>query len=158
MTDQTNKFLYNQGAEGPGGNGGGGNTGGLPPPKNFSTATFNFIGADGKVIKSVPIDENYQAKYKVSPGAGEVGQNRIVARFTGDHKYAARSLDDFNIKVSDANGLNDNKSAQGTVNQIVAGAGVFISAPNGQGVVTIGTEPIDLTNFEEDLYLSLIHI
>ena len=153
MTNQTNKFLYNQGAEGPGGNGDGtGGTLGQLQPKNFSTATFNFAGGDGKVLQSVAIDKNFQAKYAIKLGTAEIGQNKIVAKFTGDHQYAAKSLDDFNINVSDTNGLNDSKSAQGTVNQIVAGPGIFISAPNGQGVVTIGTEPLNLDNFSEDLH------
>lgn len=146
------------GGTGSGGQGGTGGTGsgststGLTAAKNFNQSSFNIVGPKGKVIQSVPVNLNFQSSYSYILNSEMVGQNGIKTQFTGDHKYAAGSLDNFNTLVADPNGNGLTESVLGTVNKIVAGAGIYISAPNGQNVVTISTEPLNLQTFKHDLY------
>lgn len=134
------------------GSGQGGNLGtGATAPTNFSRGTFNITDGNGKVIRSIEIDNNNQAKYTKSITAADIGQKTIKARYTGDHIYAAGPLDTFSAVISDGQGLNSSDAQIGTVNQIVAGPGIWISAPNGQGVVTVSTEPLNINPFKGDL-------
>jgi len=120
---------------------------------NATSATFNFMGGDGKILSAVTVDPvTKQAVYTKTFSSADVGQNTIQTRFTGDSTYKAGSLDLFQSNVADANGANSGTAVIATVNQIVAGTGIYISAPNGQGVVTISTSPIDLATNTEDLY------
>jgi hypothetical protein len=120
---------------------------------NVSKATFNITDGDGKVITSKPIDPvTKQITYTKTFTAADLGSQTIKTRFTGDHQYAAGPLSDFSIQVSDENGLNAGQAVLPTVNQIVAGGGIYISAPNGQGKVTITTEPIATQQFKGTIF------
>lgn len=135
-----------------GGQGGGINTGTVAQ-KNFSQAGFNLKDGDGKVITNVAIDPITKVgKYTKVLTKTDIGQKGITARFTGDHIYAAGPLDSFSTNISDASGLNSTTGQKLGVDKIVAGPGIYISAPNGQGVVTVAAEPLNLTPFTHDLW------
>lgn len=135
---------------GTGDTGGGGST--ATSVANTAQATFTVRDANGKVLASPTLNHNKVASYTKLLTASDIGQKTITARFTGDHVYAAGSLDTFSVQVPDNNNLNATQANAGTVNQLVAGPGIYISAPNGQGVVTISTEPLNLNGFTGTLY------
>lgn len=145
MSSQTDKFDPLN----PGGNGG--STNGTSP-KNFSSSGFNFVDGDGKVIKNVPLNANNQAIYTKTITAEDLGQKTIGAQFTGNNRFRAGGSDNFTMHVKDEKGNLLPNAALPTVNQIVAGPGIYISAPNGQGVVTISTSPIPLEPTTESLF------
>lgn len=121
---------------------GGGNGGTIQPtvPRatNFYDNSFNFKNADGQVIKTIPLDDNRQARYVTT--VGSKGINNITGNYSGNRKSDVSTF-----HATDANGNGGTSSIAGTVNQIIAGDGIYISAPNGQGVVTISTSPVALT-------------
>lgn len=143
MANQTDKFD-------PPGSGGGV----VPsnPIQNFDNGSFNFIDGDGRVLANVPLDANGQARFKSIYTLADVGQKTIKARFTGNHTYKAGAVDKFTMHVKDKNGKNATSSGQKVVTQIVAGPGIYISAPNGQGIVTISTSPIATEPTTSDLF------
>lgn len=142
MANPTNKFLP-----------GGGLNPGTTPVTNFAKQSFNVKDGDGKVIKNIEVDATGRAIYKKTFTAEDVGQKTIAIQFTGDKKYKPGATDNFTMAVSKPNDPASAASAQiGTVNQIVAGPGIYISAPNGQGIVTIATEPLNIGSFGHDLY------
>ena len=108
--------------------------------------SFNFVDADGKVIKSVDIDSNRQARFTKIVTADDMGRNTIGAQYTGDALFAAGALTAF---TKNYGGSTAGKET--AVTQIVAGPGIYISAPNGKGVVTISTRPIDNQIRDDDL-------
>jgi hypothetical protein len=140
MSDNTDKFNpINSG-------GGIGGTTDAVPQRNFLGGAFNIIDGNGKVLASQEVDATRQAFYSRSLTADDIGIKTLQARYTGDAQFApAKQLGDFTMHVSDANGNNGTASGRGTVDQIVAGPGVYISSPNGQGVVTIGLTPLSTT-------------
>lgn len=134
-----------------GGINGGGD--GASPLKNFSGAGFNIKDGDGKVITNVTVDPVTKvATYTKVLNKSDIGQKGIQVRFTGDHIYAAGPLDSFSTNIADANGLNATDGQKLQVDKIVAGPGIYISAPNGQGVVTVAAEPLNLKPFTHDLW------
>ena len=143
MANNTNKY----GSQG----GGGGELNGVNET-NFSPAGFNIVDGDGKVIKNVSVNGVGQASYTKLLTTADIGQKTIKAHFTGDKQYASGPLDSFSVKVQDGQGLNDTKGQAGTVNKIVAGPGIYISSPNGEGVVTISTDPLNLDTFQADIF------
>jgi hypothetical protein len=132
--------------------GGGGGTTSTVSPTNFSPAGFNFVDATGKVIQNVSLDATGRASYTKTFTAADVGQKTIAVQFTGDHKYKHGATDNFTMAVAKADGSASSDSPKPAVTQIVAGPGIYISAPNGQGVVTIATEPLNIGSFGHDLY------
>ena len=126
--------------------GSGGSTGGLPQT-NYAAGTFNFTDGQGRVLRSVELDANGQAIYSKTITAADRGFQKIGARYTGDTTYRAGSTDEFTYNVADVNG-----NIKPTVDQIVAGPGIFISSPNGTGIVTISTAPINTRPGLDDLY------
>jgi hypothetical protein len=115
-------------------------------------ATFNFKDPAGKVLSAVPLDSNNQAVYTKTLTANDVGQGPVRAYFTGDSTYKAGSSDSFVTHTSDINGHNATAGISPTVTQIVAGPGIYISAPNGQGIVTVSTQPLPTTLTTESLW------
>jgi hypothetical protein len=138
---QTNKFGNNPGTPTT-----------TPPETNFAKPTVHLTDGDGKIIKALEVDANGRASYTTLLTAGDIGQKTVQAQFTGDPVYAHGTLDKFSVQIPDQLGLNNNKAQIGTVNQIVAGGGIYISAPNGQGVVTVSTEPLNLDHFKGNVY------
>jgi hypothetical protein len=136
MTNQTNKFNTSTFI---------GNN--APPIVNWNKGGFNISDADGKVISNVPLDANRQARYTRTVTSDMLGQQSIRATFTGDQNSPHGSEDSFTSHVG-----NSSASAYPGVLRIVAGPGIYISAPNGQGVVTISTSPIDPNPITTDLY------
>jgi hypothetical protein len=131
--------------------GGGGSTSTVAPT-NFSPAGFNFVDANGKVIKNVSLDATQRATYTKTFTAADVGQKTIAVQFTGNHQYKHGATDNFTMAVAKADGTPSADNPNPAVTQIVAGPGIYISAPNGQGVVTIATEPLNIGSFGHDLY------
>ena len=132
--------------------GGGGGSTSTVAQTNFSPASFNFVDATGKVIKNVELDATGRASYTKTFTTADIGQKTIAAQFTGDHKYKHGTVDNFTMAVAKADGSASADSPKPGVSQIVAGPGIYISAPNGQGVVTIATEPLNIGSFGHDLY------
>jgi hypothetical protein len=122
-------------------------TNNAPPVVNWNKGGFNVSDADGKVISNVPLDSNRQAKYSRTLTGDMIGQQSIRATFTGDQTAAHGSQDGFTSVLGGSSA-----SAYPGVLRIVAGPGIYISAPNGQGVVTISTSPINPNPVTTDLY------
>jgi hypothetical protein len=98
--------------------------------------TVNVKGSDGKVVNTYDVDGNGQIRFTKSLLCADQGQQTFNATFTGDatNKPATGS---FNLKVGDSK-----EASLGFVKKIVPGPGIYISNPNGDGVVTISLEPI----------------
>jgi hypothetical protein len=137
MADQTNKFnpdavILNN----------------APPQVNWRTPSATIVDGDGKVLAAIPIDPTTnQGTYTRTLTAADLGQQRLSMKFTGSPNYAGGGTDEFTSHIGG--------NAQGQmpyVTKIVAGPGIYISAPNGQGVVTISTVPIPSTLTTEDLF------
>lgn len=122
----TDKFNPDSGASG---------TPSIPRPTNWSEGSVNFIGPDGRVVKSATPDANGQVRYTTT--VGSKGINGVTGRFTGNG-----ITDTSYFHATDANGYGATQSIAGTVDQIVAGPGIYISSPNGQGVVTVSLHPL----------------
>jgi hypothetical protein len=111
--------------------------------KNFSKGSFNFVDGDDQVINGVEIDENQQSQLTYTFKPEDVGIKTFKGRYTGDNTYAPAVSDEFTVQVVDPNGNGGANGQNPYVTQIVAGPGIYISAPNGKGIVTISTQPID---------------
>ena len=114
--------------------------------------TVQLRDGDGNLISGLPVGPNGKAKFTRQLTAANVGQNTFGAYYTGDGAFRGKSTDAFTSHIADANGNNAVSARQNTVNQIVAGPGIYISAPNGQGIVTISTSPIPITVCTATLY------
>lgn len=128
------------------GDGQGGTTNG-PQLINSIPPGFVFYDSFGNVIKTVELDENNQARFSKTLTADDFGPNGLQARFNGSSALARGQKQKFNQQIG--SGTN---SKSPYVTKIVAGPGIYISAPNGQGVVTISTEPISSTITDDDLF------
>jgi hypothetical protein len=105
-------------------------------PNNLP-ASFNFVGPDGRVINSIDSDSNRQGRLVKAVKPGEIGQNTLKVRYTGDNAYVGGAVAGFTAHMGGST-----KSTTPYVTKIVAGPGIYISAPNGQGVVTVSTKPL----------------
>lgn len=136
-----------------GGIGGGGGTG--TTATVFPTVPNGKVqlkDGDGKVVQAVPLDTRGKGTYTKTLTEADIGQKKLTAHYTGDATFAAKSQDEFVTAVSDADGLGATVAQLPSVEQIVAGPGIWISAPNGQGIVTISAEPLLTEAGTEDLY------
>jgi len=137
---------------------GGGSGGGVSGPTdtvyptNWNKGSFNVVDSDGKVISNAPLNSNGQTQLPLNLGAGDVGQKNITSYFTGNSQFTSGSKGSFNMHVADKNGKVSVKNTNPIVTQIVAGPGIYISAPNGQGVVTISTSPLNTSINTDTLY------
>jgi len=114
---------------------------------NTLTPTVNLKGPDGKIKNNVPLDNTRQVRISNTLTCFDVGQQTIGATFSGDGTNKPASSN-FNLQVG--NQLSGNL---GFVKQIVAGPGIYISNPNGDGVVSISLSPFrDFQTENEDLY------
>lgn len=133
--------------------GGGGNNGGGGTP--FTDITLKdkvqITDADGNILTSLPLSDKGKASYSRVLTADNIGQNGLGAKFTGNGRFAGGSVDSFNTHVADANGNNATKGILQGVTQVVAGEGIYISSPNGQGVVTVSTKPLHIGPVTDDL-------
>lgn len=133
MADQTDK--YNTGSVVVNGD----------PNYNWAQKGFSFTDPSGQVLRTTQIDGNNQARYTRTLQQGDIGQFQLGARFNGAaNPYASSS---FNAHM----GGKTNSSAP-YVTQIVAGPGIYISAPDGRGVVTVSTSPISTEITSDDLF------
>jgi hypothetical protein len=122
-------------------------------PKNWSSASVAVVDSAGKTITAKTVNSsNKLATLSTVLTAADIGMKVFSGKFLGDSIFAAGSSDKSTLKVLARDSTTHNKSNAGTVNQIVAGPGIYISAPNGQGVVTISTVPIDLDVTKEYLH------
>ena len=109
-------------------------------------ATFQLFDSDGKVIKSIPIDPvTNQAQYSMV--ADSKGGQTIQAKYSGGSGYVAGGTDSFTQWVGGSGTAKAN-----TVNKVVAGAGIYVSSPNGQGIVTVSNTPVSLTPTTKNIY------
>lgn len=108
---------------------------------------FNFRDANGNVVSSLALDGNNQTTFSRQLTAADLGYNNLSGYFTGGNGYAPGGFNGASLKVG-----NSNQVKGVGVTQIVAGPGIYISAPNGQGVVTISASPISATITQDDLY------
>jgi len=121
------------------------------PTDKFNTTTFitnnapiNYgwagskvtLNANGQNLGAIPVDPTTnQAVYQTT--VGSQGVQTLGMTFTGGKGYAGGASDSYTSHVGGSA-----VSQQSVVTQIVAGPGIYISAPNGQGIVTISTTPI----------------
>jgi len=126
--------------------------GGIIPPTTEQRA--NALGpgvtikdSTGRLATNLPLDSNGRAVYTKTLGENDLGVRTMNSSFTS--KPGTRS--NFTQHVLDDNG-NLSGSLEGTVNQVVAGPGVYISSPNGQGVVTVSLTPIPTQPTSEVLF------
>jgi hypothetical protein len=115
------------------------------PVTNWATNGFNFIDHDGRVLNNVDIDGNNQARYTRTLTQEDIGQFRVGAAYTGGRSTNLKSSFGGNVGGS-------TKSNSPNVTQIVAGPGIYISAPDGRGVVTVSTQPLGTEITTDDLY------
>lgn len=137
MADQTDKYNPAGGGSGP------------APVKDTAVSTaggFKFYDGNGKTIGNVPTDANRQSTWTRTVTADNKGNNTLSARYTGDRNYAPSGTVGFTENLG-----GDTQSRANTVDQIVAGPGIYISPKNGRGIVTISTEPIPDSETTEDL-------
>lgn len=121
-----------------------------PAPTKDTTQTtpggFKFYDGNGKTIGNVPTDANRQSTWTRTVTADNKGNNTLSARYTGDRNYAPGTTVGYTENLG-----GDTQSRATTVDQIVAGPGIYISPKNGRGIVTISTEPIPDSETAEDL-------
>lgn len=137
MADQTDKY-----------NPAGGGSGSAPI-KDTAVSTaggFKFYDGNGKTIGNVPTNANRQSTWTRTVTADNKGNNTLSARYTGDKNYAPSGTVGYTENLG-----GDTQSRANTVDQIVAGPGIYISPKNGRGIVTISTEPIPDSETTEDL-------
>jgi len=131
------------------------------PTDKFNTTTFitnnapiNYgwagskvtLNANGQNLGAIPVDPTTnQAVYQTT--VGSQGVQTLGMTFTGGRGYAGGASDSYTSHVGGSA-----VSQQSVVTQIVAGPGIYISAPNGQGVVTISTSPIPTQLTSDNLY------
>jgi hypothetical protein len=115
------------------------------PTYNWATPGFSFTGPDGRVLRTVGIDGNNQATYTRTLGQGDIGQFQLGSRFSG-------AANPYTNTAFNANMGGKTNSTQPYVTQIVAGPGIYISAPDGRGVVTVSTQPLGTEITTDDLY------
>ena len=120
-------------------------TNNAPPQQTAFPSSMSFSGPDG-ALGSVPIDPvTNQAIYRQV--IGNAGVQTVSSTFLGGNGYIPGAKDSFTTHIGSST-----QSTVNTVNQIVAGPGIYISAPNGQGIVTISTSPIPTTLTQDNLY------
>ena len=146
MTNQTTKF-YPAG-EGPGNTG---TTTVIEQP--VDPGNFHIVDGNGKILNSLPINTvTNQAIYTATYTTKDIGIKTVGVQFTGNASSKAGGKDSFTLQVADANGMNATASQVPGVAQAVAGPGIWVSAPNGQGVVTISTYPLDIQHSTATLH------
>jgi len=132
-----------------------GNNGENTAPTNTDTTLIpgkmQLRDADGNILTSVPLT-NGRASFTRTVTDANIGQNNLQATYTGDSRFAGRNADSFNSHVADANGNNATAGKLNNVTQIVAGPGLYISSPNGQGVVTVSTQPLQTSVSTDTLF------
>jgi len=112
---------------------------------NWAQKGFSFTGPDGNVLKTVGIDGNNQARYTRTLKQDDIGQFQLGTRFNGAaDPYASTN---FNSHMGGST-----KSTTPYVTQIVAGPGIYISAPDGRGVVTVSIQPVSTSITEDNLF------
>ena len=135
-------------------NAGGGNNGGGGIP--FTDITLKdkvqITDADGNILTALPLSERGKGTYTRTLTAENIGQNGLSAQFKGSGRFAGGASDSFNTHVADANGNNATMGKFQGVTQIVAGPGLYISSPNGQGVVTVSTQPLQTSVNTDTLF------
>jgi hypothetical protein len=120
-------------------------TNNAPPQQTAFPSSMSFKGPAGP-LGSVPIDPvTNQAIYRQV--IGSAGVQTVSSTFLGGNGYIPGGKDNYTLHIGSST-----QSTVNTVNQIVAGPGIYISAPNGQGVVTISTSPIPTTLTQDNLY------
>ena len=115
------------------------------PITNWAKNGFNFVDNDGRVMSNVELDGNNQARYRRTLTQSDLGQFNIGANFTGNR--SPLSKDSFNAHAGGST-----KGNAPNVTQIVAGPGIYISAPDGRGVVTVSLQPISSDITTDDLW------
>lgn len=139
---------------------GGGEEGGFPSSANYTVKALTGIPSGnvqikdgtGNILSSLALDEKGKASYVRQLTTDNIGQQKLGAHFTGDHQFQSKSGDAFTSHIADKNGNNATASQLQAVNKIVAGPGIYISSPNGQGVVTISTSPIPIKVTTEQIH------
>lgn len=145
MADNTDKFGL------PDNGGGGGIASSSPFQDSKLDPSVLITDGDGKVLNSLPIDPvTNQAIYKKIMTAADIGRKTLSTKVVGKAGFNPKASDSFTTHVKDADGLNGAQGQTPYVQQIVAGPGIYISAPNGKGVVTISTQPFSASY--NDLY------
>lgn len=118
------------------------------PGDNRLGASVSIKDSTGRLAKNIELDPTTgRGTYTRTMGAGDLGVRTMNSSFTGKPGTEAS----FTQHVYDANG-NLQGSLAGTVDQVVAGPGIYVSSPNGQGVVTISTSPMPTSPNNETLY------
>jgi len=112
----------------------------LPPGVAIKDST-------GRLNSSVTIDSNNRGTYSRTMGENDLGVRTMNASFSGKPGVA----NNFTQHVYDDNGILQGSRA-GTVDQVVAGPGVYISSPNGQGVVTVSLTPLPTQVVDSTLF------
>jgi len=102
---------------------------------NNLNSTVNLKGSDGRIISNTEVPGTKQVRVSKTLTCNDQGLQNVSADFTGDttNKPASGS---FNIQVGSTN-----RTSIGHVQKIIAGPGIYVSSPNGDGIVTISLEP-----------------
>lgn len=128
-----------------------GNNNGTPPADFQIKGKMQLRDATGNIVTSLPMTDG-RGQYTRTLTADNIGQNNLGAYYTGDKQFASGNVDSFNSHVADANGKNATKGIFNGVTQIIAGPGLYISSPNGQGVVTVSTQPLQTSVSTDTLF------
>ena len=132
MADQTNKF----------------NTGSNTTSTILSSqlpGTVNLTDSSGKLVHNGQVNTLTNQVIFTTSFTCTAGIVTLGAEFTGDGLNAA-SKNNLNFSVG-----GKTSGSYGQVTKIVAGPGIYISSPNGDGVVTISLEPFHTANETENL-------
>ena len=124
--------------------------GSTPTDPNQPSGTVTIQDGTGKNIGGINL-VNGIGSYSRVLTKDNIGQNTISTQYTGDTNFASRSTDNFTSHIANANGANSTTNALNQVTKIVAGPGIYISSPDGQGVVTISLQPLNPVT-TDDLY------
>jgi hypothetical protein len=117
------------------------------PGSNILPPSVAIKDSSGQLAKSVQLDSTGRGVYTKTLGANDQGVRTMNSSFLGKPGTTAN----FTQHVYDANG-NLQGSLAGTVDQVVAGPGIYISSPNGQGVVTVSTQPLPTNKTSDTLF------
>jgi hypothetical protein len=117
------------------------------PGSNILPPSVAIKDSSGQLAKSVELDSRGRGVYTKTLGANDQGVRTMNSSFLGK----PGTISNFTQHVYDANG-NLSGSLAGTVDQVVAGPGIYVSSPNGQGVVTVSTEPLPTNKTNDTLF------
>lgn len=122
-----------------------------PPTTNIQSnriaAGVALRDSSGRLLRTIDLDQYGRGSYTRTIGEGDLGVNTWNSNFTGKPGTSGS----FTQHIYDANG-NLQGAAAASVDQLVAGPGIYLSSPNGLGQVTISNQPIPIVPNGTTLY------